>query len=208
AVAAPLADALASAHRRDVLHCDVKPANVLFTSDGEPLLSDFGVARRFASAVTADQVVAGTAEYLAPELLDGGRPDVRSDVYSLGVVCYEALTGSPPYTGDSPLAVVRAADRGHHARLGTVAGVPPALAEAVERAMARDPSDRYPGAGELARGLRGALDPGDVVLPPVAGARPAVPRPSDGQRRHGDGRRSRSTSRCRSSASAGWARSR
>ncbi|MBW3576082.1 MAG: serine/threonine protein kinase, partial [Actinobacteria bacterium] len=150
AVAAPLADALASAHRRDVLHCDVKPANVLFTSDGEPLLSDFGVARRFASAVTADQVVAGTAEYLAPELLDGGRPGVRSDVYSLGVVCYEALVGSPPYTGETPLAVVRAADRGSHVPLGTVSGVPPALAEVVQRAMARDPSDRYPGAGELA----------------------------------------------------------
>ena len=96
AVAAPVADALASAHRRGVLHGDVKPANILFTSDGEPLLGDFGVARTL-GLVTSEQIV-GTAEYLAPELLDGAHPDPRADVYSLAVVCYQALTGRPPYT--------------------------------------------------------------------------------------------------------------
>jgi serine/threonine protein kinase len=85
AVAAPVADALASAHRRGVLHGDVKPANILFTSDGEPLLTDFGVARTL-GLVTSDQV-SGTAEYLAPELLDGAQPDPRADVYALAVVC-------------------------------------------------------------------------------------------------------------------------
>jgi serine/threonine protein kinase len=94
AVAAPIAEALASAHRRGVVHGDVKPANVLFTSDGEPLLSDFGVARTLGQ-VTSDQV-SGTAGYLAPELLDSARPDPRTDVYSLAVVCYQALTGAPP----------------------------------------------------------------------------------------------------------------
>ena len=108
AVAAPIADALASAHRRGVLHGDVKPANVLFTSDGEPLLTDFGVARTL-DQVTSDHI-SGTAEYLAPELLDGAPPDVRADIYSLGVACYEALTGRPPYTGAVPLAVARAAE--------------------------------------------------------------------------------------------------
>ncbi|HEX8804816.1 MAG TPA: serine/threonine-protein kinase, partial [Acidimicrobiales bacterium] len=93
AVAAPVADALASAHRRGVLHGDVKPANVLFTSDGEPLLTDFGVARTL-GRLTSDQI-SGTAEYLAPELLDGAPPDPRADVYALGVVCYEALAGRP-----------------------------------------------------------------------------------------------------------------
>ncbi|MGH9259520.1 MAG: serine/threonine-protein kinase, partial [Acidimicrobiales bacterium] len=96
AVAAPVADALASAHRRGVLHGDVKPANVLFTSDGEPLLTDFGVARTL-GRLTSDQI-SGTAEYLAPEVLDGAHPDPRADVYSLAVVCYQALAGRPPYT--------------------------------------------------------------------------------------------------------------
>ena len=98
-----------------MLHGDVKPANILFTSDGEPLLTDFGVARTL-GLVTSDQV-SGTAEYLAPELLDGAHPDPRADVYSLGVVCYQALTGRPPYTGPMPLAVARAADAGVHERL-------------------------------------------------------------------------------------------
>ncbi|MGH9288224.1 MAG: serine/threonine-protein kinase, partial [Acidimicrobiales bacterium] len=121
AVAAPVADALASAHRRGIVHGDVKPANVLFTSDGEPLLSDFGVARTL-GGFTSDQV-SGTAEYVAPELLDGARPDPRADVYSLGVVCYQALAGQPPYAGPVPLAVVRAADTGQHLRLESLTHV-------------------------------------------------------------------------------------
>jgi serine/threonine protein kinase len=100
AIAAPVAEALASAHRRGVLHGDVKPANVLFTSDGEPLLTDFGVARTLGH-LTSDQVT-GTAEFLAPELLDGAQPDPRADIYSLAVVCYQALAGHVPYAGPAP----------------------------------------------------------------------------------------------------------
>ena len=169
ALAAPIADALASAHRRQVLHCDVKPANILFTSDGEPLLSDFGVARGFAPALTSEQSVAGTAEYLAPELLDGGRPDTRSDIYSLGVVCYEALAGRPPFTGSTPLAVVRAADSGRHPPLGLVPDVPRALAKVVEQAMARRPADRYAAGADLARDLRGSLGTAASALPSTTG---------------------------------------
>jgi hypothetical protein len=172
AVAAPIADALASAHRRGVFHGDVKPANVLFTSDGEPLLGDFGVARTL-GRITSHQV-GGTPEYLAPELLDGARPDPRADVYSLAVVCYRALAGVPPFTGAAPLAVVRAADRGAHRRLETVAGVPPALARAVEQAMDRDPSRRFGSADSFARALRAAVPPASVELPGVASVgRPA-----------------------------------
>ena len=168
AVAAPVADALTSAHRRGVLHGDVKPANILFTSDGEPLLTDFGVARTL-GRLTSD-LVTGTAEYLAPELAEGAQPDPRADVYSLAVVCYEALAGRPPYTGAVPLAAVRAADRGEHQPLDEMPGVPHPLAVAVEQAMARDPAERFPTAEAFARALRAAVPSGDVTLPGPAGA--------------------------------------
>ncbi len=170
AVAAPIADALASAHRRGIVHGDVKPANVLFTSDGEPLLGDFGVARTL-GRLTSDQIT-GTAEYLAPELMEGAAPDARSDVYSLGVVCYEALAGRPPYGGAAavPLAAVRAADLGEHQRLEEFPEVPPRLAETVERAMARRPEDRFASAEDLSRALRGSVPHDEVGLPGVVSA--------------------------------------
>ncbi|HET6665103.1 MAG TPA: serine/threonine-protein kinase, partial [Acidimicrobiales bacterium] len=169
AVAAPVADALGSAHRRGILHGDVKPANVLFTSDGEPLLSDFGVALTL-GGLTSDSV-SGTAEYVAPELLDGAHPDPRADVYSLGVVCYQALAGQPPYAGPVPLAVVRAADSGRHLRLESLTHVPESLAVVVERAMDRDPDRRFATADDLARALRTAVPAGDIRVPgPAAGA--------------------------------------
>jgi hypothetical protein len=172
AVAAPVADALASAHRRGVLHGDVKPANVLFTSDGEPLLSDFGVARTLGQ-LTSDQAT-GTAEYLAPELLDGSPPDPRADVYSLGIVCYQALAGVLPYTGPAPLAVVRAADLGAHDRLDTIPGVPGPLASVVEQAIDRDPGRRFGTADAFARALRGAVPADAPSLPgPAVGHAPS-----------------------------------
>jgi tRNA A-37 threonylcarbamoyl transferase component Bud32 len=163
AVAAPVADALASAHRRGILHGDVKPANILFTSDGEPLLSDFGVARTL-GGVTSDQVT-GTAEYVAPELLDGAHADPGADVYSLGVVCYQALAGQLPYTGPVPLAVVRAADTGKHLRLESLTHVPEPLAAVVERCMDRDPERRFASADEVARALRTTVPGGEIRVP-------------------------------------------
>ncbi|HEY3141449.1 MAG TPA: serine/threonine-protein kinase [Acidimicrobiales bacterium] len=172
ALAAPIAEALASAHRRGILHGDVKPANILFTSDGEPLLGDFGVARTL-GARTSDNV-AGTAEYVAPELLDGADPDPRADVYSLAVVCYEALAGQPPYRGAAPLAVARAAADGFHDPLAGLADMPAALATAVETAMDRDPSRRFPSADDFAQALRTAVATSDARLPGIVQAPPGV----------------------------------
>lgn len=165
AVAAPLAGALASAHRHGTVHGDVKPANVLFTSDGEPLLSDFGSARTLGFLTSEN--FASTPEYMAPELLEGATPDERTDVYSLAVVCYHALVGSAPFTGDAPLAVVRAADVGSYEPLVARAGVPPALAQVVERGMARNPAQRFESAEAFAHALRGAVPPEEVRLPGV-----------------------------------------
>lgn len=180
ALAAPLADALASAHRRGLLHCDVKPANVLFTSDGEALLSDFGLARRVAAPASGDLV--GTAEYVDPEVVEGAAPDPRSDIYGLGAVCYELLAGHPPFGGATPAAVLASALAGDPVPLALSApGAPPALAAAVERAMARRRVDRWPDATAFAGALRASVPPTPLRLDgpapfPVGGAG-SVPAP-------------------------------
>ncbi len=185
AVLAPVAAALGSAHRRGVFHGDVKPANILFTSDGEPLLSDFGVARSLVAAADPSQEVAGTAAYLDPELLTTGRPDARNDVYAVGVVAYLALTGRLPHTGASADDILAAADAGDHHSLLDDRSVPSALAEVVESALARLPEERPPTAEALAGQLRAALPPTVVGLPgtalaPVGDDRSAHPLPDDG----------------------------
>jgi serine/threonine-protein kinase len=157
AVLAPVADALADAHRHGVLHRDVKPSNILFTADGRPLLADFGIARNAAHTnLTRTDLAIGTAAYLDPEVADGAEPNPASDIYGLGVVAYEALTGEPPFRATSPLGVLRAADRGDHpplpASLGPVAAV-------VTRAMARRPEQRWPSADLFAAALRGEVPP-------------------------------------------------
>ena len=181
AVAVPLAGALASAHRRGVLHCDVKPANVLFTSDGEPLLSDFGLARRMAppgsptspASPAGGGPVTGTAEYLDPVVAAGGQADQRSDVYGLGAVCYELLSGRPPYSAPTAEAVLAAALAGPPPPLGPAAHQAPlALVQAVERAMARNPADRFPDAAAFAAALRAATPAAAVTLAVPSDARP------------------------------------
>lgn len=173
---AKLADALSSAHESGVLHCDVKPHNVLLTGDGEPLLSDFGLARWITRASLLGNGAMGTAEYLDPEVASGAAPDTRSDLYSLGVTCYEALAGQPPFSGAMPLAVLRAADAGGAPPLASLA---PEASEAVvaviERAMARRPGDRFASAAELADAFRES-----VGAEPAGGPWPSIPgRPPD-----------------------------
>lgn len=165
AVAAPIADALSSAHRRGIIHGDVKAANVLLTSDGEPLLADFDVAHSF--GCLANDEIAGTAEYLAPELLDGAVPDQRSDIYSLAAVCYEALAGYPRYAGAVPASVVPAPDGGRR-RFARVPDLQGRLADVVERAMARDPDHRFASADAFARALRSSVPREAIGLPGTA----------------------------------------
>ena len=146
AVVAPLADALASAHRRQVLHGDVKPANVLFTSDGEPLLADFGAQRGGAG-------VEVTPTYAAPEVLAGRPAEPPSDVYSLAAVAVELLTGEVPAA----------------ARLDAAADGSAALVALLRAALSAEPDDR-PTAAQLATELRGSLPAADVRLPGPARA--------------------------------------
>ena len=150
----PIADALAAAHRHGVLHRDVKPSNILFTSAGVPLLADFGIARNAAHTnLTNTNMAMGTAGYLDPDLADGVEPSQASDQYALGVVAYEALTGVPPFDAtSSPLAVLKAADRGDHEFLNAEVHGP--IANVIERAIQRNRDDRFPSLETFAKALR------------------------------------------------------
>ena len=153
AVLAPIADALASAHRKGILHRDIKPQNVLFTSDDLPLLADFGISHDAAhTSITNTDFALGTAGYLDPDVADGAEPSEASDQYALGIVAYEALTGRLPFAAPTPLAVLRAADLGTHDVLRNADHG--ALADVVERAMHRRRADRFRDMGELASALR------------------------------------------------------
>ncbi len=180
-IAREAADALDYAHRQGVIHRDIKPENILL-SGGHALVADFGIARALAAsdqaAAGADRLTEtgftlGTPHYMSPEQAAGERHlDARSDIYSLGCVLYEMLAGEPPYTGQSQQAVLAKRLTEPVPRLGTLRDVPPAVEQAVARALARAPADRFASAAEFA----GALDaaPTAAVAPTGRRALPAA----------------------------------
>ncbi|HYY12644.1 MAG TPA: protein kinase [Kineosporiaceae bacterium] len=174
----PVLEALAAAHAAGIVHRDVKPENVILTDDGRVKVADFGLARA-ASAVTATSgVLMGTAAYLAPELVLRGVADARGDVYAVGVVLFELLTGVLPFAGDVPVQV---AYRHVHEEVpppsSVVRALPPALDVVVSAAAARDPGRRPADAGALLALVRSARTrvPASAlgVRPPAPALRPA-----------------------------------
>ena len=149
--------ALAAAHTAGIVHRDVKPGNILISHDGSAKVADFGIAKAVEGVVgdtTATGVLLGTPAYLAPERLDGQPATPQSDLYSLGVVLYEALAGVKPFTGATPLAVADAIMRSEPVPLAEARpGVDPVLAGVVEQALAKDPALRPPSALEMAAAL-------------------------------------------------------
>lgn len=157
-----VAMALHYAHEQGVVHRDVKPSNILIDKLGEPLLTDFGIAKIIegagATQLTSDGNILGTPAYMSPEQAKGTNIDRRSDIYALGVILYELLTGRPPYQAETPLAIVLM----HlNEPLPPLRQINPNIAEPLEwvvlKAMAKEPSQRYQTAAELAQALQGAL---------------------------------------------------
>ncbi|MFI7438814.1 Stk1 family PASTA domain-containing Ser/Thr kinase [Nonomuraea indica] len=153
--------ALDYSHRGGIVHRDIKPANVMITRAGDVKVMDFGIARAMAdSAATMTQTaqVIGTAQYLSPEQARGERVDARSDIYSTGCVLYELLTGQPPFTGDSPVAIAYQHVREEPIPPSQIDPDIPAWADAIVlKAMAKDPAHRYQSAGEMRADIQRAM---------------------------------------------------
>lgn len=194
ALVAQAADALHAAHLKGIVHRDVKPGNLLVRPNGTLVLTDFGIARSdLVAQLTAAGSVLGTASYISPEQATGAVATPVSDVYALGVVAYQCLSGRRPFEGDNPLEIAM-----QHVRetpRSLPADIPPQVRVVVERAMAKDPADRWQSAAALAgvtRQLKAQLSqlareagrarpvsaapaspaPGRAKVPPPAVARP------------------------------------
>jgi tRNA A-37 threonylcarbamoyl transferase component Bud32 len=158
-VAAAVADGLDVAHRAGIIHRDVKPGNIMLTPGGDVKVMDFGIAAAWEVHSTTGQQLLATASYVAPERVTGGRASPAGDVYSLGVVLYEMLTGRPPFVADTAEQIIRAhLDTPPRPVRSLAPWVPPGIAAACEAALAKDPADRPASAGALAARLRAAAD--------------------------------------------------
>ncbi len=174
------ADALAVAHRAGIVHRDVKPANLIVTPDRRVKVTDFGIARAADDAqITRTGAVMGTPQYLSPEQARGNPSVPASDVYSLGVVAFECLTGRRPFEADSPIATALAHLQQPVPDLPS--DLPEDLRTIVRRALAKEPAERYADGAELAAALRGAevAPPAAVPPMPLSDATAVLPRTSE-----------------------------
>lgn len=161
ALAIRLAEALHYAHQRGIVHCDMKPGNVLLGDHGQPKIVDFGIARGAASGGDLREMIAGTAGYIAPEQLSGAKIDGRTDIYSLAAVLYELLCGRPPHGGASLADLAAEQQRRPPTPVDECNPfVPSALAAVVMEALDPDPARRFPTARAFAEALRDAQEDG------------------------------------------------
>jgi eukaryotic-like serine/threonine-protein kinase len=177
ALIAQAADALQAAHEKGIVHRDVKPGNLLVRPNGTLVLTDFGIARSAqVGQLTQAGAVLGTASYISPEQASGSVATPLSDIYALGVVAYQCLSGRRPYEGDNPLEIAMKHVRDTPPPLP--ADIPPAVRQIVERAMAKDPAARFPHAsafGQVARRAAAALSSGTSTAIGPSGSPVSVP---------------------------------
>jgi len=167
-----IAKALEHAHSKGIVHRDIKPHNVMVLKNGSVKVTDFGIARMMSKGNTLTKEALGSVHYISPEQAKGGRVDNRSDIYSLGVVMYEMMSGRPPYDGESPVAVAIQHINGGAAMPSTLnPNIPGGLEQIIMRAMAHEPGERYATATQMLGDLdEFRKDPGilfDYNTPPL-----------------------------------------
>jgi tRNA A-37 threonylcarbamoyl transferase component Bud32 len=157
-IVATVADALDYAHQEGVVHRDIKPANIMITKGATVKVMDFGIAKMASSAKTQTNIVLGTPTYMSPEQIAGKKVDGRSDIFSLGVVLFEMLSGRPPFTADNLSALLFAIAHNPHPSIKVIRpDIPPALQQVLNQALEKDPALRFRRAAEFAQELRACL---------------------------------------------------
>jgi len=178
-IATDAARALEYAHQHGVVHRDIKPENLLLTQDGSTLVADFGIARALSEGgdqLTQTGMSIGTPAYMSPEQSAGDRHlDARTDIYSLGTVLYEMLAGEPPFTGPTAQAIIAKRFKGDVPQVRQArSAVPGSVEQAIARALAPLPADRFVSAAEFARALTATVTAPDRPAPPIDPAHPPV----------------------------------
>ena len=175
----PIARALDFAHRQSMIHRDVKPSNILITADGEPMLTDFGIAKILDLEETQDltgtSAAVGTPEYMAPEQVTAKTVDHRADIYALGVVLYEMVTGRKPFIADTPMAVlIKHATESLPRPSQFAVNLPEVVEKLLIKAMAKKPDDRYQTMNEMAVAWQSARESKGQIQAPAEKSAPAI----------------------------------
>ncbi len=181
-IARGICEGLSHAHARRIIHRDIKPQNILLTHKGDVKVADFGIARALGGvSTTSRDVVVGSAPYLSPEQAKNGTVSTRSDLYSLGVVMFEMLTGKPPFVGDSPVAVALQHVQGKVPKVADKSPyVPIEVDQLVQKALAKNPSERFSSAEDMLVAIKALEQGARRAAPPRKADQEVLAAPSKG----------------------------